>query len=91
LTFHLPQEAERAEKAIKEAIAHLKEVVKSKEPPLPNLDFQVSQIIFSKSLTCMVLTMEAHSNLASMLLMIVCHMLLFNRCSETIKVMVLVH
>jgi hypothetical protein len=36
------QEAERAEKAIKEAIAHLKEVVKSKEPPPPNLDFQVS-------------------------------------------------
>uniref|UniRef100_A0A7S3QRV1 DUF4200 domain-containing protein n=2 Tax=Dunaliella tertiolecta TaxID=3047 RepID=A0A7S3QRV1_DUNTE len=36
------QEAERAERAIKEAIAHLKEVVKSKEPPPPNLDFQIS-------------------------------------------------
>lgn len=35
------QEAERAEKAIKDAIAHLKEVVKSREPPPPNLDFQV--------------------------------------------------
>ncbi|KAF5843865.1 flagellar associated protein [Dunaliella salina] len=36
------QEAERAEKGIKDAIAHLKEVAKSKEPPPPNLDFQIS-------------------------------------------------
>ena len=36
------QEAERAERAIKDALTHLKEVAKSKEPPPPNLDFQVS-------------------------------------------------
>ncbi len=35
------QEAERAEKAIKDAVAHLKEVVREREPPPPNLDFQV--------------------------------------------------
>ncbi|GFH17546.1 DUF4200 domain-containing protein [Haematococcus lacustris] len=35
-------EAERAERAIKDAIAYLKEAVKEKEPPPPNLDFSIS-------------------------------------------------
>ncbi|GAX84003.1 hypothetical protein CEUSTIGMA_g11428.t1 [Chlamydomonas eustigma] len=34
------QEAERAERALKDAIANLKEAVKEKEPPAPNLDFE---------------------------------------------------
>jgi len=36
------QEAERAEKAHKDAITYLKEVMKEKEPPPPNLDFKVN-------------------------------------------------
>ncbi|KAJ9533029.1 hypothetical protein QJQ45_026481 [Haematococcus lacustris] len=36
------KEAERAERAIKDAIAYLKEAVKEKEPPPPNLDFSIS-------------------------------------------------
>lgn len=36
------QEAERAERAIKDALAHLKETVKEKEPPPPNLEFEIS-------------------------------------------------
>lgn len=36
------QEAERAERAIKESILNLKEVMKEREPPPPNLDFEIS-------------------------------------------------
>ncbi len=38
----LAQEAERAERAIKDTIANLKEVMKEKEPAPPNLDFTVN-------------------------------------------------
>eukprot|EP00199_Chlamydomonas_sp_CCMP681_P000248 CAMPEP_0119104450 /NCGR_PEP_ID=MMETSP1180-20130426/2658_1 /TAXON_ID=3052 ORGANISM="Chlamydomonas cf sp, Strain CCMP681" /NCGR_SAMPLE_ID=MMETSP1180 /ASSEMBLY_ACC=CAM_ASM_000741 /LENGTH=553 /DNA_ID=CAMNT_0007089215 /DNA_START=31 /DNA_END=1692 /DNA_ORIENTATION=- len=36
------QEAERSERAIKDSIAYLKDIMKEKEPPPPNLDFQIS-------------------------------------------------
>lgn len=36
------QEAERAERGIKDAIANLKEAMKEKEPPAPNLDFEIN-------------------------------------------------
>ncbi|KAG2486589.1 hypothetical protein HYH03_014759 [Edaphochlamys debaryana] len=35
------QQAERAERAIKDSLGHLKEILKEKEPPPPNLDFQM--------------------------------------------------
>ncbi|GIL86387.1 hypothetical protein Vretimale_11669 [Volvox reticuliferus] len=35
------QQAERAERAIKESLALLKEIMKEREPPPPNLDFQM--------------------------------------------------
>ncbi|KAJ9505614.1 hypothetical protein QJQ45_026924 [Haematococcus lacustris] len=42
IRIHAHGEAERAERAIKDAIAYLKEAVKEKEPPPPNLDFSIS-------------------------------------------------
>ncbi|GLC35665.1 hypothetical protein PLESTF_001662400 [Pleodorina starrii] len=35
------QQAERAERAIKDSLAFLKEIMKEREPPPPNLDFQM--------------------------------------------------
>jgi hypothetical protein len=37
------QEAERAERAIKDALLHLKEVMKEREPSPPDLNFKVLQ------------------------------------------------